>query len=297
MSNLSERGESAATFILVHGSWMGGWAYERIIPALVSRGHVAIARDLPGHGLNASIPRAFLEAAEDREAFAKEPSPMAHLTLQDFVASVVDTIEPLRSRDIRPILVGHSISGLVLSTIAEQMPEAIAQIVYLSAFMPSPGLSAADYSASSENAAGLAGALLRGNPRETGALRMDVRSTDVAYREACKAAYFADLSPAQIEAFTHLLTPDSPLLPFVTPVDVSARRWGSVRRHYIKCAQDKAITLPLQERFIRDADRLTPGNLTRVHTLECSHSAFLSQPAALAHLLSDIAISETQLIR
>jgi len=36
-----------ATFGLVHGSWHGGWCWERLIPELEARGHRAVAVDLP----------------------------------------------------------------------------------------------------------------------------------------------------------------------------------------------------------------------------------------------------------
>src|SRR3954471_22391695 len=36
-----------ATFALVHGAWHGKWCWERLVPELESRGHRAIAMDLP----------------------------------------------------------------------------------------------------------------------------------------------------------------------------------------------------------------------------------------------------------
>jgi len=34
-------------FVLVHGAWLGGWAWERLRPELESRGHEVYAPDLP----------------------------------------------------------------------------------------------------------------------------------------------------------------------------------------------------------------------------------------------------------
>ena len=39
-----------AVFILVHGGSHGGWCRNKIVPELESRGHRALAPDLPGMG-------------------------------------------------------------------------------------------------------------------------------------------------------------------------------------------------------------------------------------------------------
>jgi pimeloyl-ACP methyl ester carboxylesterase len=55
--------------------------------------------------------------------------------------------------------------------------------------------------------------------------------------------------------------------------------WKTVPSTYIICEADKAIPLPLQEKFAQRA--------TRMHRLNASHSPFLSQPAALAQLIRE----------
>jgi hypothetical protein len=75
----------------------------------------------------------------------------------------------------------------------------------------------------------------------------------------------------------------------VTPITLTARRWGALPRHYIVCTRDQAVPVPLAERFIADADALAPRNRTRVHRLDTSHSPFLSAPEALGRLLASIA--------
>ena len=39
-----------STYVLVHGSWHGGWCWDKVVPLLEAKGHKAIALDLPGHG-------------------------------------------------------------------------------------------------------------------------------------------------------------------------------------------------------------------------------------------------------
>jgi len=39
------------TFVLIHGSWHGGWARQAVICNLSAKGHHAHAPTLAGHGL------------------------------------------------------------------------------------------------------------------------------------------------------------------------------------------------------------------------------------------------------
>jgi pimeloyl-ACP methyl ester carboxylesterase len=39
-----------STFVLIHGAWLGGWCWYRVIPRLEQRGHTVVALDLPSHG-------------------------------------------------------------------------------------------------------------------------------------------------------------------------------------------------------------------------------------------------------
>jgi hypothetical protein len=62
-----------------------------------------------------------------------------------------------------------------------------------------------------------------------------------------------------------------------------------VPRHYIRCTQDRAIPLTGQDQMIATVDGAIGGK-TIIHTLESSHSPFLSQPAALSRILIDICV-------
>jgi pimeloyl-ACP methyl ester carboxylesterase len=39
-----------ASFVLVHGSWHGGWCFDAVKALLEAGGHEVIAPDLPGMG-------------------------------------------------------------------------------------------------------------------------------------------------------------------------------------------------------------------------------------------------------
>lgn len=277
-------------FVLVHGAWHGAWTYERVVPLLAAGGHAAVARDLPAHGLNAKFPSAYLARPLDAAAFATEPAACANTTLDDYADSVVATIEQMRALGHdQVVLVGHSMGGVAITAVAERVPEHIARLVYLTAFMPASGVPGVSYIAAPENAGEMVGPQLLADPATIGALRMDHRSTDAAYRANGKQAFYGDVSQQDYDAIANLLTPDVPVAPFATPIATTAERWGSIPRHYIRCLQDCAIRPPLQQRFIAEADALVPGNPTQVHELDASHSPFMSMPQALADLLLRLA--------
>jgi pimeloyl-ACP methyl ester carboxylesterase len=277
-------------FVLVHGGWHGAWTYERIIPLLAGHGHAAVARDLPAHGLNARIPRAYLARPLDSSAFASEKSQVANVTLEDYVTSVIQTIEEVRSLGHgKVVLVGHSMGGLPVTAVAERVPQYISHLVYLAAFMPQSGASVIEYIAAPENSDSVLGPQIVADPAVVGALRMDHRSEDAAYLANGKLALCSDVNDEDYRALVNLLTPDVPFAPLITPVVTTPDRWGSVRRHYVMCLQDQAIRPALQQRFIDEANAFAPAQPTTVHQMDASHSPYLSQPDALAELLYRIA--------
>jgi hypothetical protein len=38
------------TFVMIHGSWHGGWAWQEVVRHLLNKGHSTEAPTLPGHG-------------------------------------------------------------------------------------------------------------------------------------------------------------------------------------------------------------------------------------------------------
>lgn len=278
-------------FVLVHGGWHGAWCFERIVPLLAADGHVAVARDLPGHGLEARFPKSFM-VPSNREDFAAERSPLAAVGIGDYADSVIATIDGLRSAGHRNVvLLGHSMGGIVLNAVGERAPEKVGALVYLAANMPGPGTPIGAYFALPEAASALVNPVLIGDPFATGAFRIDPLRADADYRAALRQAFYNDAGDADFEAAAHLLTPDMPLKPMTTPIALSASRWGAIERHYILCTQDHAVPPSLARRFIADVDAFATRNPTQVHTLDTGHSPFVTAPQALASRLLRIADS------
>jgi len=111
------------TFVLVHGSFHGGWCWERVESSLRSAGHDVYTPTLTGLG--------------DRSHLAH---PRAGLSLN--VADVGQLFDYETLDDV--VLVGHSYGGLVVSGVAEACANQISDIVYLDGFLPDHGQSAWD---------------------------------------------------------------------------------------------------------------------------------------------------------
>jgi len=109
-----------ATYILVHGAWHGGWCYRETAAALRGQGHQVFTPTLSGVG------ERFHQSRES-------------ITLETHVRDLAGVVEAEELDDI--ILVGHSYGGMVITCLADRMPERIRSLVYLDAFVPEQGQS------------------------------------------------------------------------------------------------------------------------------------------------------------
>jgi len=272
------------SFLLVHGAWHNALHWRRVVEALSARGHQVVAIDLPGHGLEARFPRAYVTG--DAAGLREERSPQAGITLEDCATAVVVALEKLRraAGGASPVLVGHSAGGTVITRAGELAPQHIGRLVYLSAFCPLRRGSASAYGALPEARTGYGEALFLGDPGKLGAVRINPRGGP-DYLEALRAAYYHDVPWADFLPFALSLTPDLPSSLWTTRVGATRERWGRIPRSYLRCAQDRALAPALQDLMIREADAFTPGNAFTVESLDTSHSPFASRPEALAALL------------
>ena len=286
------RGGHRRTFILVHGSWHSSGVWERVSHRLAAAGHVVIARDLPGRGLNAVFPQSYFQRPLDPATFAAEPSPVAGVTLEDCVASVASDVRDAVSGGSGPvILVGHSSGGFSITPVAERYPEHVGSLVYVAGQMNAAGVTPNQDIFSDENENNrLVVPYLLSDPSVTGALRFDWNTGDPDYLAALQNIFYNDVDLPMFRAAANLLTPDDPFGPFNVPTVRTAQRWGSIRRAYVRAARDIALLPALQDRWIAEADALTPANPTKVYPLDSGHSPFISQPDALAAILLDMAV-------
>lgn len=236
-----------ATFLMIHGAWHGGWCFEPLRPLLEDRGHVLIAPSLPGmDGGNVQA---------------------SAVTLDLWAAFVADLARQQREP---VILCGHSRGGIVISSVAEQAPECVSGLVYITAFMLPRGQSLRGFQTEAPNLA--FSAALR--PTADGsAIRFEPGAAAELLYHRCTEAVRRDAA--------RRLVPE-PAQPLVTPLSLGATRFGRVPRHYIECSDDRALLLVRQ----RAMQTLLP--CSSVATLDSDHSPFLSCPEALVRALVQI---------
>lgn len=236
-----------STFILVHGSWHGAWCWYKLVPRLEKLGHTVIAPDLPSLG--------------------RDRTPVNRVSLASWrrhVCEIVDSVQgPV-------VLVGHSRGGIVISEVAEHRPERVQALVYVCAFLLANGECLSDVASSD------ASSLIPPNV---------VMSEDKTYStvrsEALRDVFYGECSAEDV-ALAQLCVQPEATVPLITPLKISAEKFGAVPRVYIECLRDRAIPIALQRRMQAN------WPCARVRALDTDHSPFFSRPDELAALLTEL---------
>ena len=224
---------SKAVFVLIHGGWHNHSVWDRVTPILKANGFEALTLDLPGAGVNAIAP-----------ASAAERSPIAGVTQEERTQAVVALVKEAASlSDGKVILVGHSAGGMTISAVAEQVPTLLLAVVYLSGFLVPNGMTLLAMLQHETLSSALAPRLFVGDPAAIGATRIDVRSTDEAYRSLLKASFYADVPESEFAHAVSQLHYDESNAGAFALSEITPGRFGTVPRHYIRCTQDRAIPL------------------------------------------------------
>ena len=100
----------ASPVIFVHGAFCGGWAFDAFRAPFEAAGHVCAAPDLPGHKAGESV---------------------AGRTMGDYAKAIVADIKACPEP---PVLIGHSLGGLVAQMAAARTP--VAGLVLLAPSAP-----------------------------------------------------------------------------------------------------------------------------------------------------------------
>ena len=279
-------GMGKTAFVLVHGSWHGAWCWGLVEPRLNQAGHMSIAIDLPGHGLDAVIPKSFRSRPLDPAAFGTEPSAIAGIGIDSYADAVIAAAD--RAKDLgadRVIAVGHSMGGVPITFAAAKSPEKFAGLVYIAALLPTPGKPAGFYSGLEDQAArSKIGTVIAANPATIGALRFDPRTEDPAMLATGKEALAADVDDDLWATAMHLFTPDAPAAMYGETAEFP-EGFGALEKTFIRCTQDHVMIDTTCAVIVDDLNKAWPSAPTALVDIEASHEVMFSKPAELANLL------------
>ena len=109
---------SENTYVLVHGAWGGGWDWRPVDDLLTADGNKVFRISLTGQGERSHLTS-------------------TNLDLDTHIQDVVNVILWENLHDV--VLVGHSYGGMVITGVADRVPDRIKRIIYLDALLPTNG--------------------------------------------------------------------------------------------------------------------------------------------------------------
>lgn len=97
---------------IVDCTWLGQFCWTEIVKLLKEKGAKVITLDLPAHG--------------------DDQSPAESVSLESYCKAVIEAVANLQN----VVLVGHIMTVMVISTVADTIPYQISALVYLAAYLP-----------------------------------------------------------------------------------------------------------------------------------------------------------------
>jgi len=231
-----------AVFVLVHGSWHDGGAWEGVIRHLEGQGHKTFAPTAIGYGKGAN----------------------KNVTHAQCVRSLIDAIVEWDLSDF--ILVGHSFGGTFISKIAEAIPGRIRRLVFQNGFVIRDGHSVLDESPPAT------AALFE---------QMAKESHDNSFLLPFPVWRDAFINDGDLETAkrTYALLSPEPLEPSRDKLDLKKFYSLDIPKSYINCTEDIALPPGEWGWHPRMSNRL---GLYRLVQMPGSHEVMFTNPAGLA---------------
>lgn len=238
-------------FVFLHGGQHGSWCWSRLLAANESRQPPrALLLDVPGCGL--------------KRARGHETPTLAEV--------VAELNAEVLAADLGPaILVGHSMAGSLMPSMAELAPELYRHLVFLSACLPRRGESVMD----------TMGQCLAG--QDPGVVGWPVDPRSAPPLELLSAMFGPGLDGPTLHHLLQEAVQDQwPMSLATAPVPLDGHLLTQPSS-YIVTLQDPILPVAWQGRF---AERAAARAM---YTLDAPHESFLSHPSELMALLSQIA--------
>ena len=243
------------TIVLVHCAWAGGWIWRDIVSRLRELGHTVYAPTLTGMGELAHLARADID-------------------LNTHIADVAELLQQENLHDVH--LVGWSYGGLVISGVAEVVPERLAQLIYQDATIATDGQS--------------------GNDAER-ATAEEVAELEASGLAAGLPGFFTHV-PSQDWLAVSMPDPDvrawvldnftpHPMATYTQPLSLSNPAAAEIPHTYIFCSEGKGDAA--SDHSVSTLERLSHDPDWRVVQVKDTHMAPVNNPEGIAELLADLA--------
>lgn len=228
--------------VLVHGGWSGSWVWARLRPHLDERELDHVAVDLPGNDLGGRS--GWRTSLAERAAAINEAAGGP------------------------AILVGHSAGGIAVTQAAAAAKTPHAAVVYLTAFLPKRGER-----------------LMRLGPRDPDSkmgatIRPNLLRGVLPTNPDRAPLVYSDYTGDDLDELLSRHRPE-PLRPGMTRIKQTPV-FDRTPKHYIRCANDRAISPAFQDWMCSRYD------ITPVASLESGHMPMLTMPETLADTLASI---------
>jgi pimeloyl-ACP methyl ester carboxylesterase len=228
------------TFALLHGGSHGRWCWARVVPLLHERNIQTHCPDLPMSDVATGV--------------------------RDWAEVVVAALSQIEDE---VILVGHSMAGLALPIVATMRP--VARMVFLAAWVPTPGRSYAEYLSAPEGHGSLTLPLER--------ITVDEQGRHVVPDDVAAEIFYHVASPEDTCRAVERLTPIAATAA-VEPCPIPA--WPDVPNSYILMTEDRAVLPEWSRRVARERLGVEPVELPG------GHCSFYSRPQQFADVVAGL---------
>ncbi|MBS0350210.1 MAG: alpha/beta hydrolase [Proteobacteria bacterium] len=235
--------EQKRTFVILHGGWQSSRGWKAVADLLNQAGFRVGLVDLPGHGSQAGIP------------FHK-------INLQTYVNYTCQIVQEFQKQG-PVVLVGHSMSGMVISQVAQNMM--VDRLIYVTAFLPVNHERLVDIARHSP-IIGISKNMVY-NLKEK-SISLDKAGLDRLFYNGCSFEVTE-------QALSRLQ--EQPVLPFYGRVYLTKEKFGAVPKYYVECTKDFSLSIKLQ----RSMQKRWPCG---IYSVEAGHCPFYSIPEVLTEI-------------
>jgi putative intracellular protease/amidase len=243
---LEEDKKRYPTYVLVHGAWADESAWGFVRNQLATRANVEVV-DLPAHGIDLTDG--------------------SKVGLSDYVKKVTEAINKYPGK---VTLIGHSMAGMIISQVAENIPNKIDKLIYVAAFLPQNG----------QSLNGIVNKFLNSQTPDIFEFNSD-RSLIGIKKEAIPTVVCADCPSYVKDALVKYHRPD-PAKAFNDVVKLGSN-FNKVRKYYVSTENDNAVPFALQQQMIKDN-----GTVKEIFAMNTSHLPFVVQPDRFISIILSI---------